>query len=134
MYINIINMFHPLQKKFVDSYSFFERTGESNRIMKKFPDRIPIICEKRHKDTNTPHLDKNKYLVPHDITLAQFMYVIRKRIRLTSNDAVFLFVGDLNHSLPCHTLMYDAYNQFKSKDGFLYIIFSKENTFGSPNK
>lgn len=37
-------------------------------------------------------IDKRKYLVPSDITVAQFMWIIRKRIALPSEKAIFLFV------------------------------------------
>ena len=123
-------MFTNNSNKFANTHSLSERIGESSRILKRYPDRIPVICENNSKDYSTPKIDKKKYLVPHDLTLAQFMYVIRKRIKLSSSDAIFLFVGDLNHTLPSQTSMIDTYNQFKSNDGFLYIIFSKENTFG----
>ena len=51
-------------KKFADSYSFFERSSESGRIIEKYPDRIPVICERNSHDISSPYIDKNKYLVP----------------------------------------------------------------------
>lgn len=38
-------------------------------------------------------IDKRKYLLPSDISVAQFMYIIRKRIQLPPERAIFLFVG-----------------------------------------
>ena len=32
---------------FRDKFSFNKRQDEAYRIMEKYPDRIPIICEKR---------------------------------------------------------------------------------------
>ena len=123
-------MFPFNNKQFIDRYSFFERSNESFKIMKRYPDRFPIICEKNIKDTTTPEIDKHKYLVPHDITIGQFMYVIRKRLRILSGDAIFLFVGEDKVILPIHMAMHEVYSQYKNKDGFLYILFSKENVFG----
>jgi len=117
-------------KRFIDRFSFFERSNESSRIQKRYPDRFPIICEKNIKDSVTPEIDKNKYLVPQDITIGQFMYVIRKRLRLPSEDAIFLFVGEDKVILPIHMTIYEAFYRFKNKDGFLYIMYSKENVFG----
>ena len=37
-------------------------------------------------------INRRKYLVPSDITVAQFMWIIRKRIQLPSEDAIFLCV------------------------------------------
>jgi GABA(A) receptor-associated protein len=58
------------------------------------------------------------------------MYVIRKRLRLPSEDAIFLFVGEDKVILPIHMTIYEAFYRFKNKDGFLYIVYSKENVFG----
>jgi GABA(A) receptor-associated protein len=118
------------EKTFIDRFSFFERSSESSRIMKKYTDRIPIICEKNPRDIGIKDIDKHKYLVPFNITVGQFMYVIRKRMRLLSTDAIFLFIGDNHTIVPINMAMDQVYSIFKNKDGFLYIIFSKENVFG----
>jgi GABA(A) receptor-associated protein len=117
-------------KKFIDKYSFFERNTEATKIIKRYPDRIPVICEKNRHDVSCPEIDKHKYLVPHDITVGQFIYVIRKRIRLPASSALFLFVGEEATLLPINSEMVDIYHRYKNKDGFLYIIYSKENVFG----
>ena len=76
----------------------------------------------------TPKIDKVKYLVPKDLTMAQFMYVIRKRMELSSNSALFAFVN--NTIPPSSSLLSDIYEQHKDEDGFLYITYSGEQTFG----
>ena len=123
-------MYSLNKKQFIDDFTFFERSTEASRIMKKYTDRIPIICEKNIRDIGTPNIDKHKYLVPLYITVGQFMYVIRKRLRILSGDAIFLFVGDKHTIVPINMAMDQVYNLFKNKDGFLYIIYSKENVFG----
>jgi GABA(A) receptor-associated protein len=73
-------------------------------------------------------IDKIKYLVPKDLTVGQFLYVIRKRMRLSSEKALFVFV---NNTMPPTTQMVgDIYNRHKDSDGFLYLYYSYENTFG----
>ncbi len=42
-----------------------------------------------------PDIDKAKYLVPSDLTVGQFVYVIRKRIKVTPEQAVFMFVKNV---------------------------------------
>jgi GABA(A) receptor-associated protein len=39
-------------------------------------------------------IDKKKYLVPADLTVGQFVYVIRKRIKLSPEKAIFIFVDE----------------------------------------
>ena len=117
-------------KRFIEKFTFSQRQNECNNIMTKFTDRIPIICEKNTRDNTLPDIDKHKYLVPRNITVAEFISVIRKRIHLHSNDALFLFVGKFNTIPPSNMFMTDIYDQHKHLDGFLYIIYSKEATFG----
>lgn len=116
--------------KFKSQYSFKQRLEESTRIIAKYPDRIPIICEKSmdKKNTDIPDIDKSKYLVPIDLTAGQFLYVIRKRIKLPAEKALFLFVGGTIP--PSSALMTDIYSYHRNADGFLYITYSGENVFG----
>ena len=73
-------------------------------------------------------IGKRKYLVPSDITVAQFMWIIRKRIQLPSEKAIFLFV---DKTVPQSSLtMGQLYEKEKDEDGFLYVAYSGENTFG----
>jgi GABA(A) receptor-associated protein len=116
--------------KFKSQYSFKERLEESMRIIAKYPDRIPIICEKSQdkKNTDIPNIDKSKYLVPMDLTISQFLYVIRKRMKLPAEKAIFLFVGGTIP--PSSALMAEIYSHHADVDGFLYITYSGENVFG----
>jgi GABA(A) receptor-associated protein len=113
---------------FKQKYTFKERLFESSNILQKYSDRIPIICEKNINNKNTPELDKNKYLVPVDLTIGQFIYVIRKRMKLPPEQGIFIFIGN---TIPTTTqLLCDLYFLYKDQDGFLYITYSNENTFG----
>jgi GABA(A) receptor-associated protein len=113
---------------FRTKYTEIERVTESAHILEKHPDRVPIIVEKKEK-TELAELDKTKYLVPRDMTVGQFAYVIRKRIKLKSDKALFVFVD--NSTLPpTSALISDVYRQHKYKDGFLYMTYAGENTFG----
>ncbi|PIA19063.1 protein required for autophagy [Coemansia reversa NRRL 1564] len=117
-----------MRSKFKDEHPFEKRKAEAERIRKKYSDRIPVICEKVEK-SDIATIDKKKYLVPADLTVGQFVYVIRKRIKLNPEKAIFIFV---NESLPqTAALMSSVYDQFKDEDGFLYISYSGENTFGA---
>ncbi|XP_020592785.1 autophagy-related protein 8f-like isoform X2 [Phalaenopsis equestris] len=108
-------------------HSLVTRKEESARIMRKYEDRIPVIVEKAHR-SDIQCVDKRKYLVPRDLTIGQFASVIRKRICLPSEKAMFLFVDNI---LPATgALMSELYNEKKDEDGFLYFVYSAENTFG----
>lgn len=66
--------------------------------------------------------------MPADLTVGQFVYVIRKRIKVASDKAIFMFVK--NTLPPTAALMADIYEDHKDEDGFLYITYSGESTFG----
>jgi GABA(A) receptor-associated protein len=107
--------------------SFTERYNESQRIQLKYPDRIPVIIE-RDKNSNAPPLLKSKYLVPKEITISQLIYAIRRQIKLDPQHALYFFIKD---TLPCTSeLIQTMYNKYKEEDGFLYIMYTLENTFG----
>jgi len=119
----------PKQKfKFKEENAPDKRRAESARIRQKYPDRIPVICEKAD-NSDIPDIDKKKYLVPADLNVGQFVYVIRKRIKLPPEKAVFLFVN--NALPPTAAIMAHLYEAHKDEDGFLYIKYSGENTFGA---
>ncbi len=117
-----------MTQNFNKKFSFADRANESSRIKIKYPNRIPVICEKAQGKSTAPDIDKNKYLVPCDLTIGQFLYVIRKRIKLPPESALFLFI---NGTIPSASmLMSSIYENEKDPDGFLYITYAQENTFG----
>lgn len=113
---------------FKTDYSFKERLDESNRVLARYPDRIPVICEKLKNSTKLPDLDKKKYLIPNDLTVGQFIYVIRKRMKLNPEEAIFLFIN--NKIVSTSVVIGQIYPNEKDPDGFLYIHYDKENVFG----
>ena len=114
-------------KCFKSSNSFDKRKLESQKILLKYADRIPILLE-RTANNNIPLIDKNKYLVPQNITVGQFCFIIRKRISLPPDQAMFLYINNILP--PTSALMSSIYEEYKDPDGFLYIVYSGENTFG----
>ena len=117
------------QKKF----SLEKRIYEANRIRDKYSERVPVIIEIAPSEKNLEKIDKNKYLIPNDLTIDQFKLVVRKRINLTPSQALFLFfINEKNSAILAsgNAQMITLYNEYKSEDGFLYLQYSAENTFG----
>lgn len=111
-------------KKF-RSQKLEERLQTSSKIKLKYSNRIPIIVDCKKKI----QIDKNKYIVPNDLTIGQFLYTIRKRINLESKDAIFLLCN--NKMLSTGEILSNVYELNKDEDDFLYIIISNENVFGN---
>jgi len=116
------------QNQFKTSYNLEARKMESQRMRDKYPDRIPVIVKKA-LSSDLPDIDKKKYLVPTDLTVGQFIHVIRKRIKLQPEKAIFIFVNSIMP--PTASLVSQVYQDQSDEDGFLYFTYNGENVFGS---
>ena len=97
------------------------------KILEKYPDRVPVYVNKKEGSV-LEEIDRHKYLVPKEMTMGNFIYVLRKNIKLKPEQALFVFVNNLIVSNS--DLMSSIYEQHKDKDLFLHVIYSSENTFG----
>jgi GABA(A) receptor-associated protein len=114
---------------FKQNFSFQHRKDEANRVLQKYPDKVPVICEKNPSaPRDCPNIDKIKYLVPFDLTMGQFLFIIRNRMKLPSEKAIFIFVD--NNMVSSSAYINQIYASKKSPDNFLYITYSLENVFG----
>ena len=103
------------------------RLADSNRLRKKYKDRCCIIVGKNN-NSDIPDIERHKFLVPNNLTVGQFIYIIRSRIECKSNQALFLFInGKIPPTSQSISLVYDSN---KEEDNFLYVTYSGENTFG----
>ncbi|CAG2163502.1 unnamed protein product [Oppiella nova] len=136
LYLNQNDFPYTMRWRFKETHTLEQRKQESTEMRIKYKDRIPVIIEKL-PHSNITELDKHKFLVPHDLTVSQFQWTIRKRCQFSASKAIFLFVG---RTLPqawypiyfvFFALMGEIYQQHMDEDGFLYIAYSGENTFGN---
>lgn len=114
--------------EYKEEHPFEKRRAEGEKIRKKYPDRVPVIVEKAPK-ARVGDLDKKKYLVPSDLTVGQFYFLIRKRIHLRPEDALFFFVN--NVIPPTSATMGALYQEHHDEDFFLYIAYSDESVYGA---
>jgi GABA(A) receptor-associated protein len=124
-----------IRKKSVIDFNKVNFTDEENTIIRKevevikekYPHYIPIVVR---PNDNKIRLIKCKFLVGGDITIGQFLSILRKKMEtLKSSEAIYLFI---NNTLPPATSFLStiyAENQDKNT-GMLYITVCKENTFG----
>jgi GABA(A) receptor-associated protein len=104
------------------------KPGEAERLIEKFPGRVPVLVQRHTQAKNIPDIDKNKFLVPDVLTIGQFIYVVRKRINLEPDKALFMFV---NNTLPTTgSLIKELYHAYKGTDGALHIVYTSESVFG----
>ena len=117
-----------LIRMYVDERSLEERRIESLRVLKKYPDRVPCIVEPGSK--RAPQIRKRKFLVPKDVSFAQFQMVIRQQIDIKPEKALFMFVDA--KTLPQGTsTVGDVHDAHKNQDdSMLYVTYDLESTFG----
>lgn len=119
-----------IRKSFKDEFSLEKRMAEAEILMSKYPNRIGIIVEEeKSNNSNIPPLDKRKYAVYNDMKFSSFMNVIRNRLKLSPEMALIFFVNGTN-IVTGSQIMSEIYKQYKDEDGFIYIKYSGENTFG----
>lgn len=103
-----------------------QRRAQFARVADRRPQHVPVILEPGTHDTRP--CDKEKFLVPHDLSVAQFAYVVRKRLKMDSAEALFLLV---DRRIPATTATFASlYAACSSEDGFLYVTYTFENAFG----
>ena len=66
-----------MSNTFTNNYSKAARIEEVQGIRSKFPNKVPVIVERYHKEKALPQLDKTKFLVPQELTMSQFVTIIR---------------------------------------------------------
>lgn len=116
-----------MTESFKEKHPFEKRQKEAGTIRAKYPERVPVIVEKSIS-SDIQAIDKNKFLAPCDLTLGQFMYIIRRRMKLPPEKALFVFIR--NHIPVQSALLSSLYDEYADKDGFLYMTYAGENTFG----
>ena len=107
--------------------SFSERCAESRQMCHRYSDRVPVIIEPR--GVGTPSIDKRKYMAPKDLLASQLLYVVRRRLNMRSDQALFFFLEDRT-LVPSSSSVHEIYSRHADDDGFLYMTYSLENTFG----
>lgn len=129
------------------------RREEVAGIKAKFPTKIPVIVERYSKETTLPVLDKTKFLVPQELTMSQFVSIIRyvsfllcfdhlfahlswvfhihrNRMQITQFTAFYLMVNNKSMASMSKTLA-EVYRENRDEDGFLYMTYASQEMFGS---
>ena len=96
-------------------------------VTQKYPNYIPIVVTPKSDEIK---LLRHKFLVGGDITIGQFVSIIRKKIKnFKSSESIFLLIN--NTLVPSTKLLSSVYQeQSDPETNMLHIILCKENTFG----
>ena len=89
---------------------------------------ILAIALNMQRNVECPAVNCEANLCPKDMLFNQFIYVVRKRLKITDKQSIIFFI---NNIIPNPNIsMQELYEKNKSLDNFLYIKYSGENFFG----
>lgn len=112
----------------IHTLSFQSRVAESSRLRNKYPDKIPVLCVPSLNSKDHLLLKKQRFLIPHAFTAGQFLHMLRKQVNLRQDVALFIFINNMLPATSQDFLTLD--NEHRSLDGFLYVSYATESTFG----
>ena len=122
----MVSIVNPFKSK----YTYEQRKIESGQVRSKNPGKCPVIIQRYHTENKIEEIDRNKFLVPNDMTIHGLMIVIRKRIKvLDETQALYLFT-EKGSIFTSNFLVSQIYDTYVDTDGYLYLFYNSENTFG----
>jgi len=99
-------------------------------VRERNPGRVPIILIPLRQNTK-PKLSEIKFLVPESMSFSHFVSSVRRHLSMSSEIGLYFYVGN-GKSMPItNSLMSDIDSQHQSKDGFVYVYYDLESSFGS---
>ncbi|KAH1167408.1 hypothetical protein KIL84_002891 [Mauremys mutica] len=89
-----------------------------------------VILERYPKEKVLPALDRTKFLVPQELTMGQFVTIIRNRMALSSTQSFYLLVDGSRSLVSMSLTMAEVYTLNQDEDGFLYMTYASQEMFG----
>ena len=125
--------------------SFEDRKKESERILQKYPERVPVVCNRAHNQQDLPIINKKKYLVPGTMLVSEFILIIDRAIKAAAEEEsqasgisldnkaaekTIYLTSETKRTVTTRLEMREFYALNKNEDGFLYLYYSQEATLG----
>ena len=115
--------------KYKTDFTLEERKSESDKITRFWPNKIPIIIEKKAK-SQLEDVPKSKLLCPDAYDYSQFLFCLRTKIQLKKEDSLFVFIKG-TEVVTGDKPMKAIYQENKDEDGFLYLMYCENEALGN---
>jgi GABA(A) receptor-associated protein len=106
-----------------------KRKADADRLRLKYPDKVPVVLQRASK-SELPQATKAKFLMPKIISIGKVQTILRDYLpEFDESKALFIFVDG---AIPMISETLGELDSSRhSPDGFLYLKYSGESTFGS---
>jgi GABA(A) receptor-associated protein len=101
-------------------------------LLNKYPNRVPIVISSKSFKTQI-----NRFIVPLDMTVAQFIVILRNKTKLKPEEALYIFIKDCSVKnkengviAPSSESMGSLYEKYKDDKLLLNLVYEKESVFG----
>ena len=121
-------MINGHDNEYPEDYTLTEKINFTSKMNQKYPDRVPVIIGKATNEKILQNIDNTKYLIPKNLKMRDLLMIIRKKVKIGDQQALFLFAGQ--NLVPMNMTIEEVYNTYHHPDTFLYIFYTLENTFG----
>ena len=110
------------------STTFRKRKQESERILVKFEDKVPLLVEPASE--KDPPIRHRKYVVPRSVTFGNLIYMLNEKMKMGDGETLLLTLEE-DRSIPrVASQVGELYDAKRNPDGFLYVKYRLENTLG----
>ncbi|GMT20608.1 hypothetical protein PFISCL1PPCAC_11905, partial [Pristionchus fissidentatus] len=135
--LNMLQMFMRVQPNtlsgavpsFKERRPFRARKNDADGIRRQQPHKVPLIVERFDGERSLPRIDSCKFLVADHTTIAELMFIVRRRLELHPEQTFFLLANEKAIVANSMTLA-QLYRSEKDADGFLYFVYASQPAFG----
>ena len=105
-----------------------KRKEQSQYLLTKYPDKVPVILEK-DPSSKILELKKTNFLLEKKSTVNQLLQLIRRKTELKEGEALFL-QAKAKYGISGEKTIGEIYKEYKDDDGFIYIMYTTELIYG----
>ena len=68
--------------------------------------------------------------MPNTFKICEVQTIIRRKLKLSKEQSLYLLVNDGKDLLRSNGTLSEVFEKYQDEDGFLYVLYTGENTYG----